>query len=68
MRKSIVATNVQKLIKERGLKQVYIAEQIGISPKDLSDMLNNRRYIHDEYIIAFAKIFGVSIDSLFKIE
>lgn len=38
----------KKKIKEKGLKQRWIADQIGISPQMLSMFLNNDRSIPEE--------------------
>lgn len=39
---SPAAENVARIIKNKGLKQVYVAEKAGYAPQELNDMLNGR--------------------------
>lgn len=34
---------VARIIKEKGLKQVYVAKRAGFTPQELCDMLNGQR-------------------------
>jgi len=40
--------NIQNLIKEKGLKNTFVAEKIGKSVHQLSQWLNNKRKMPDE--------------------
>lgn len=40
-----VAGNVSRLIREKGLKQAFVAEKAGYTAQQLSDMINGRRLI-----------------------
>ena len=39
------AENISKIIKDKGLKQLYVAEKAGYTPQEFSDMLNGRKLI-----------------------
>lgn len=39
-----------EVIKERGLKRVWIAKQIGVCPSHLTNMLKGRNSLGQEYI------------------
>ena len=41
---------LKELIQKKGLKQKWIAEQIGVSPQLLSMFLNNERNLSEEKI------------------
>ena len=40
-----VAENIQRIINEKGLKRVYVAEKAGYTAQMLSDMLSGRKII-----------------------
>lgn len=65
---SPVAAGISKVMKEKGVKQTYIAESAGYTPQELSDMLNGRRLIKACDIPRIAKALGVEINHLFGIE
>ena len=48
---TVIADNIKNIIAEKGLKQGFVAEKAGLSPTDLSNMLNGRKIIRDDNII-----------------
>lgn len=60
------ADNISRLIKEKGLKQVYVAERAGFAPQELSDMLNGRRLIKSCDIPRLALALGVEINDIYE--
>lgn len=56
------------IIAQKGLKNLYVAENAGYTPQELSDMLNGRRLIKACDIPRIAKALGVEINYLFGIE
>lgn len=62
---SIVAENTRRLIANRGLKQKTIAFKAGYDEKEFSAMLNNRKIIRDNDIVAIANALEVTPNELF---
>ena len=61
-----VSERVTEIIKQKGLKQIYIAQQMGISCQDLSYMLNGRKLIKAYDIPKLARALGVDPNTLFS--
>ena len=57
--------NMRKIIQERGYKQVFIARQMNISERKLSDILNNRKVIDIDIVLSLCNVLHVSPDELF---
>lgn len=55
-----------KLMEERGVKQVYVAEKAGYTAQELSDMLNGRRLIKACDIPKIAEALGVNSDEIYE--
>lgn len=60
------AENISRLINEKGLKQVYVAEKAGFTPQELSDMLNGRRLIKACDIPKLALALDVEINEIYE--
>ena len=63
-----VNAGITKAIKEKGLKQVYVAERVGCTPQKLNDMIAGRCLIKACDIPRIAKALGFEINYLFEIE
>lgn len=61
-----VATNIDRIIEEKGLKQCVVAEGINITPQALTDVIKGRRIIKVSEVNAIAKFLDVTVDELFK--
>lgn len=66
--KSAIAQNVKNIIKEKGFKNLYVAEKAGYSKNQFSSMLNGRKLITDVDVMKIAEALGVSVNELFKKE
>lgn len=53
------------IIKEKGLKQVYVAEKAGFTANELSDMLNGRKLIKACDILKIAQALGVTANDIY---
>ena len=60
-----VAENIQRIISEKGLKQVYVAEKAGYTAQMLSDMLSGRKIIKACDVHKICEVLGVDANSLF---
>lgn len=62
-----VQENIRKVIKEKGMKQKYVAEKAGFSEWDFSNMMNGKKIIRAEYIPVIAKAIGTDANTLLGI-
>ena len=45
-----IINNIKRIIEEKGMKQVAIAERAGFTASEFSNMLNGRKLLRAEYI------------------
>lgn len=62
---SPAAENIARIIKEKGLKQSYVAEKAGFTAQELNDMLNGRRLIKMCDIPKIAEVLKVTSDDIY---
>ncbi len=62
-----VANNIRRIINERGIKQKKAAELCGYSQQSFSSMLNERKLIKTEDVIAICNGLGVMPNDLYLI-
>ncbi|MBQ3405676.1 MAG: helix-turn-helix transcriptional regulator [Lachnospiraceae bacterium] len=62
---SPVAENVERIMKQRGIKQSYVAAQAGLSSSALCDILKGRRLIKAGEVPRLAKALNVSPNDLY---
>lgn len=65
---SIVATNVNRIIEEKGYKKSAIARKANMKPQDISDILAGRKVIRAEHIPLLANALEVEPNDLFRVE
>ena len=58
----MVRENIAKYIKDNGIKQIHIANALGISPSAVSSIVNCDRDLSAEEYIKICKLFKVSCD------
>lgn len=46
----LLITNIENIIKEKGIKKCVVAERAGLTPNMFSSMLNERKVITAEHI------------------
>ncbi len=56
--------NIRRLIRTKGLKQIFVAEQAGLTDQQLTDILSNRRLLRVEHLEPLARVLGVTIETL----
>lgn len=62
----MTAEKLREMIAERGLKQKFIAEKIGISETALSAMLNGRQIIDVDVFFAIAVLLRMTPDEIYE--
>ncbi|WP_163102241.1 helix-turn-helix domain-containing protein [Peribacillus alkalitolerans] len=60
--------NIDKLIKERGFKKQFIAQQLEITAKQLRNYELMESYIPIPKAYKLAKILNVKVDDLYEVE
>ncbi|UUI41141.1 helix-turn-helix domain-containing protein [Oceanobacillus oncorhynchi] len=60
-----ISNNLKQLREQRGLKQKFIAEKLGISPNYYSQIENGHRYPQVEHLLKLRDIFNVKLDDIF---
>ena len=65
--KSIVASNIKRIISEKGYKQGAIGELAGYNVKSFNHMLNGRKLITDIDIPKICRVLSVTPNDLFGI-
>lgn len=60
-----VADNIRRILDEKGLKHVKVAQKLGISKSEFSHMLNGKKIIRACHIPLIAQALGCSYDELF---
>lgn len=60
-----VVENINRLIREKGLKQLYVAKKAGITEQAFSEMLNHRRIIRMCDVVGIAQALEVQPNDLF---
>ena len=56
---------IKEVIREKGLRANFVADQVGVSDTDLSNYIAERRRPNHERLIAMTKIIGCSITDLY---
>jgi len=64
-RNKIISNNLKQLREARGIKQKFIAEQLGISANYYSQIENGHRPPQLEHLLILRNIFDVTLDDIF---
>lgn len=63
----MLKSQIGKVIDSKGLKQKWVAEQMGIAPTVLSRWVNNRGKPSIDNLFKLAEILDCKVDDLYKI-
>lgn len=61
----LISNNIKQLREERGIKQKFIADKLGISANYYSQIENGHRNPQTDQLVKLRNIFGVSLDDIF---
>ena len=64
----VVKSRIGSCIEKSGLKKKYIAEQLDISPTQLSNWISMRSYPPAEKLFKLADLLNVKVDDLYERE
>ena len=57
--------NIKQIIKDKGIKQIYICKELGINESVLSLIINNKRKPSQSRLKSLAKLLNVSIKQMY---
>lgn len=64
-----IIANIKRIISQKGMKQVVVAERAGLSPSEFSNILNDRRkLLRVEHLPALANALGVKLSEFYEVE
>ena len=63
----VISNNILQLMKQKGVKQIDLANYLGVSKQIVSKMLNGSRMINAIELQKIAEFFSVSMESLLQI-
>lgn len=64
----MVKNNLKKILENRGIKNKYIAEKVGISGSHFSNIVNGKTVPNLELALKIAKIMKVPVEKLFALD
>jgi len=62
-----VKNRLKEILDGRGIKQNWLADQIGISPKTLSNIIGNKYNTSLEVALKISKILDLDIHKIFEL-
>lgn len=60
-----IAKGIRSIISEKGFVQKNVAERAGLTPQQLSDMLNDRKVIKAIDLVPISRALGVTIPEIY---
>jgi repressor LexA len=63
-----IGMRLKKLINEKGLKQKWVAEQIGMSEVNFNLVINGKKSPNSKYIALLAQVLNTSADYILGLE
>lgn len=66
MYQTLVGKNVKRLMREQGICLDEVAKAMYLDSKKVAEMLENHEMISEHEIVAFAQVFQVEPNELFK--
>lgn len=63
---SLIAKNINRIIREKGLKQKYVAEKVGVTESTFSNYLAERSGIKADMVPDFCRALEVEPNELYK--
>ncbi|BAO04886.1 MULTISPECIES: helix-turn-helix transcriptional regulator [Clostridium] len=64
----VVKNNLKEILKDKGIKQVWLAEQVGINSKTLSNIINGKYNTSLEVALKISEVLKMSTDDIFKLK
>jgi putative transcriptional regulator len=62
-----VKNKLKDILDSRGIKQVWLAEQVGIDKRTLSNMVSNKYNTSLEVALKIADVLNMKVDDIFQL-
>jgi putative transcriptional regulator len=62
-----VKNRLKEILDKKGIKQIWLAEQINISPKTLNNIIGNKYNTSLEVALKISKILDIDIQEIFEL-
>ncbi len=64
----MVKNRLKEILEERGIKQTWLAEQVGVTRQTMSNLINNRFCPSLDIAFKIANVLGLKLDDVFYYE
>jgi len=64
----MVRNRLREILDERGIKQIWLAEQVGITRQTMSNLVKNRYNTSAEVGLKIALVLKLSFDDIFYLD
>jgi putative transcriptional regulator len=64
----LVKNRLKEILEERGIKQTWLAEQVGVTRQTMSNLINNRFCPSLDIAFKIANVLGLKLDDVFYYE
>ena len=61
-----VANNLKQILKDKGIKQSWLAEQVDITPTTLGNIVHNRFNTSLEVALRIAIVLNIRVEEIFR--
>jgi transcriptional regulator with XRE-family HTH domain len=64
--KNMLKPRIKEIIRQRGYRQNYVADQLGVSSQQLSNWINGVNFLPMDKAFKLARFLGVKVDDLYE--
>lgn len=64
----MVKNRLKEILEERGIKQTWLAKQVGVTRQTMSNLINNRFCPSLDIAFKIANVLGLKLDDVFYYE
>lgn len=61
----VVTNRLKKILEDRGIKQTWLAEKVGVTRGNMSNIINNRQQTTIEVAFKIADILNLKLEDIF---
>ena len=61
----VVTNRLKKILENRGIKQTWLAEKVGVTRGNMSNIINNRQQTTIEVAFKIADILNLKLEDIF---
>ena len=61
----VVTNRLKKILEDRGIKQTWLAEKVGVTRGNMSNIINNRQQTTIEVAFKIADVLNMRLEDIF---